>query len=57
MSDEGIKKSFSRWRRWGLSLDLIVRTALVLAVVVMLNYLGARWPRRFYLSPTTRQQL
>jgi ABC-type uncharacterized transport system involved in gliding motility auxiliary subunit len=57
MSDKGQKKSFSPWRRWGLNLDLILRTVLVLAVVVMLNYLGARWHERFYLSPNTRQQL
>src|ERR1051326_2009796 len=56
MSDEG-KKSFSPWRRWGFSVDLIVRTALVLAVVVMLNYLAVRWRERFYLNPGTPQTL
>lgn len=58
MSDErAMRKSFSGWKRWGLGLDLAVRTALVLAVVVMANYLGARWYERFYLNPAMRQQL
>ena len=49
--------SFSPWRRWGIRLDFAVRTVLVLAVVVMLNYLGARWYHRFYLSSQTRHSL
>lgn len=55
--DTPLKKSFSVWKRWVFSLDLIVRTVLVLAVMVMLNYLAARWHQRFYLSEATRQQL
>ena len=51
------KKSFSVLRRWGSLLDLILRTAIVLAIVVMLNYLGSRWFQRKYLSPANRQQL
>jgi len=45
--------SFSRGRRWKIGLDVLVRTALVLAVMVMLNYLGARFFHRFYLSSQT----
>ena len=52
-----LKKSFSLSKRWGFGLDLVVRTTLVLAVVVMTNYLGARWYQRFYLSANTRQEL
>jgi hypothetical protein len=51
--------SFSRGRRWKIGCDVVVRTALVLAVVVMANYLAAR-PHlfgRFYLSSQTRIQL
>jgi ABC-type uncharacterized transport system involved in gliding motility auxiliary subunit len=51
--------SFSPGRRWKIGLDVVVRTALVLAVVVMVNYLGTR-PflfHRFYLSSQTRIQL
>ncbi len=36
-----------------IGLDVAVRTALVLAVVVMLNYLGAQFFHRFYLSSQT----
>jgi hypothetical protein len=58
MEDETpLQKSFSAWKRWGFGFDLVVRTALVLAVVLMVNYLGARWYQRFYLSAATRQEL
>jgi LPXTG-motif cell wall-anchored protein len=58
MGDEKrVHKSFSPWKRWGFRLDLIARTALVLAVVVMINYLGARWYQRFYFSSATRMEL
>ena len=58
MSEEAsTKKSFSAWRRWGFAVNLVVRTALVLAVVVMVNYLGARWFHRFNLNAATRQPL
>jgi hypothetical protein len=49
--------SFSPGRRWKIGFDVAVRTALVLAVVVMVNYLGARFFGRFYLSTQTRVQL
>lgn len=49
--------SFSAARRWGIRLDYAVRTAVVFAVVVMVNYLGARWYHRSYLSSQTRQPL
>ena len=35
--------SFSPGRRWKIGFDVVVRTALVLAVVVMVNYLGAQF--------------
>lgn len=58
MEDEApLKKSFSPWKRWGLQLDLVVRTVLVLAVVVMLNYLGSRWYHRFTINTAVRQPL
>ncbi len=49
--------SFSAGRRWKIGFDVAVRTALVLAVVVMVNYLGARFYGRFFLSSQTRVQL
>jgi hypothetical protein len=49
--------SFSPGRRWKIGFDVAVRTALVLAVVVMVNYLGARFFGRFYLSSQTRVHL
>ena len=57
-TDPKSQPSFSPGRRWKIGLEVVVRTALVLAVVVMVNYLGARffWGR-FYLSSQTRVQL
>ncbi|MCU0783523.1 MAG: GldG family protein [Verrucomicrobia bacterium] len=52
-----IQKSFSPWKRWGFGLDLVIRTALVLVVVVMVNYLGGRWYQRYYLNSSTRIDL
>ncbi|HEY4984054.1 MAG TPA: GldG family protein [Verrucomicrobiae bacterium] len=49
--------SFSPGRRWKIGFDVVVRTALVLAVVVMVNYLSAHFFGRFYLSSQTRIQL
>ena len=37
--------------------DMLVRTALVLAVAVMINYIGAQFFQRFYLSSQTRVRL
>jgi len=56
-SEPPLKKSFSAWKRWSLGLDVVVRTAVVLAVVVMVNYLGARWSQRFYLNAAARYEL
>jgi hypothetical protein len=46
--------SFSSGRRWKIGFDVVLRTALVLAVVIMANYLGGLFPQRFYLSSQTR---
>lgn len=56
-SDSPRQPSFSTGRRWKIGLDAVVRTALVLAVVVMANYLAAQFFHRFYLSAQTRVQL
>src|SRR5476649_788665 len=49
--------SFSPGRRWKIAFDVLLRTALVLAVIVMVNYLGAQFYQRFYLSSQTRVEL
>ena len=51
------KPSFSPGRRWKIGFDVVLRTALVLAVMMMVNYLGAKFYDRFYLSSQTRVQL
>ncbi len=51
------RPSFSPASRWGIAFDVVLRTALVLAVVVMANYLGAKFFHRFYLSSQTRVAL
>jgi hypothetical protein len=58
MSDEPPSRpSFSTASRWRIGFDVVVRTVLVLAVAGMLNYLGARYFHRFYLSSQTRMAL
>ncbi len=49
--------SFSPGRRWKIGFDVVVRTLLVLAVVLMVNFIGARFFGRFYLSSQTRVKL
>ena len=56
MSDP-VKTSYSPARRWRIGSDVVLRTALVLATVVMLNFLGTRFYHRFYLSAQTRVAL
>jgi hypothetical protein len=56
-TDPTSQPSFSPGRRWKIGFDVAMRTALVLAVVVMVNYLGTFWFGRFYLSSQTRIQL
>lgn len=48
------KPSFSLRHRWKIGFDILARTVLVLAVVVMVNFLGAHFFGRFYLSSQTR---
>lgn len=58
MDDETpLKKSFSAWKRLGFNLDLLVRTLVVFALVVMLNYLGVRWYYRLPLNDRVQQTL
>lgn len=49
--------SFSAASRWRIGFDMVLRTLLVLAVVVMANYLGTRFYHRYYLSSQTRVAL
>jgi hypothetical protein len=56
-TDPKSQPSFSPGRRWKIGFDVAVRTVLVLAVVAMVNYLGAHFFGRFYLSSQTRIQL
>ncbi len=51
------KTSFSTSRRWAIGLDVVVRTIVVVAVVVMANYLGVSFSRQFFLSSQTRIHL
>jgi hypothetical protein len=51
------KPSFSPGRPWAVGFDVIVRTVLVLAVVVMVNYLGAKFYGRYFLSSQTQVKL
>ncbi len=45
--------SFSPRRKWSIGLDVLLRTVAVLAVVIMVNYLGGQYFKRFFLSSQT----
>jgi len=47
--------SFSRGRRWTIGFNVVVSVIVVLAVLVMANYLSGRYSKRFYLG--TNQHL
>lgn len=51
------KPSFSLASRWWIGFDVVLRTILVISVVGMVNYLGAKYFHRFYLSSQTRMAL
>ena len=58
MSDEPKSRpSFSPAHRWGIGFDMVLRTLLVLAVILMVNYISAKFSQRFYLSSQTRVAL
>jgi len=50
-------QSFSPARRWKIGFDVFLRTIVVLAVVVMLNYIGGLFSKEFFLSARTRVKL
>ena len=51
------KPSFSPYRKWGIGLNVGLTILVVLSVVVMVNYLGREYFKRFYLSERTKIQL
>ena len=57
MDDPAPKTSFSAGRRWGIFFSVIISIIAVIALVIMVNYLGARYYVRLTLSAQTRQQL
>jgi ABC-type uncharacterized transport system involved in gliding motility auxiliary subunit len=58
MSEESKSRpSFSPLSRWKIGFDVAFRTLLVLAVAVMVNWLGAKFPQRAYWSEQTRVAL
>ncbi len=51
------QSSFTPRRKWGIGLNLAVRTLVVLAVVVMVNHLASVFFHRQYLSAATKVEL
>ena len=51
------RTSFSPASRWKIGFDVVLRTALVLVVVIMVNFLGAKFYHRFYLNAQMRVEL
>jgi hypothetical protein len=57
MATDPNQPSFSRGRKWTIGFNVTLAVLVVLAVVVMVNYLSSRYPKRFYLSSNTRIEL
>ena len=59
MSDSTLqpRQSFSPRRKWNVGFDVVVRTLVVLAVLVMANYLAGKYFIRHSLSNQTRMEL
>ncbi len=55
--DSQPERTFSPGRKWTIGFDVVLRTAVVLAVVGMLVYLGGRYFHRFHLSSQTAMEL
>jgi hypothetical protein len=51
------KPTFSPARRWTIGFNVVLSIVAVIAVVVMVNYLGANYLPRFYISSLTRVEL
>lgn len=49
--------TFSPGRKWSIGFDVVLRSAVVFAVVGMVVYVGGRYPHRFHLSSQTRVEL
>src|SRR4051812_34802247 len=56
-TDLSSEPSFSRSHKWSIGLNVIVAIVAVFAVMVMLNYLSARYFERLYLSSLARVEL
>jgi hypothetical protein len=56
-TDPQPKPSFSPWRKWGIAFNVGVLVVLVLAVVVMVNYLAREIFVRFHVNTRTRMEL
>ncbi len=52
-----VKPSFTPRRRWVVGFDVVVRTGVVLAIVVMANLLAGKFFLRTYISEQSRKEL
>ena len=50
-------QSFSPARRWKIGFNVFLQTLLVVAVIVMANYIGSLFSQQFFLSSQTRVKL
>jgi len=55
--EQDLRPSFSRLRKWGIGLNVVLSSFALLALISMLNYLGHRHNQRFYLSYASKHKL
>ncbi|MEY2466635.1 MAG: gliding motility-associatede transport system auxiliary component [Verrucomicrobiota bacterium] len=57
MAKDSHQPSFSRGRKFAIGVNVVLAAAVVLAVLVMVNYLSSRYYKRVHLSTNTGIQL
>jgi hypothetical protein len=56
-SSSSYRPSFSPGRKWGIAFNVMLATAAVFLILIGVNYISHRFPKRFYLSTNSHIQL
>lgn len=52
-----LRPTFSRSRKWNIGFQVTLTVVMMLAIIVMINYLSGHYFKRFYLSTDTKIEL
>jgi hypothetical protein len=56
-AESPLKPTFSRGRKWSIGFQVTLTVVMMLAIIVMVNYLSGHYFKRFYLSTDTKIEL